>query len=782
MRRVKLCSLTADLTAKTTKTVTNPSPIRVAIVGCGAVTEGFHLPVLAGHQDVSIAALVDPNPDRVAKLAALYSVPRTLPSAEALTLAEADAALIATPPNLHASVAIELMERGFHVLVEKPMALTTADGERMIDVAHRKGVTLSVGLFRRLVPAIRLFRSLLDTRHVGRLQRIEIEVGSAYTWGLTTLAGMNRAQAGGGILMDMGSHVLDLVTHLCDAVPTLEEYRDNAGSGIETDCRLTLGLRRDGVEVPITVELSRTRTLRNSIRAEGASGVIEWAFGERSRLKIEPAGAFSDPVTAMPRTPLIEARWRDDVEQYGYEGFRNQVDDWIDGIRTGRAPQLSGTSALPTVRLIEQCYAERQPLDEPWFTEGLRDAAAISRGSRNEQPSKRVLVTGASGFIGCRLSERLYFGNSWRVRALIRSPGRAVRLARMPLEFALGDLDSVHDLTRALEGCDAVVHGAIGTSWRRSERISTTVKGTKNLVEAALGAGVKRFVHLSSIAVYGDQATGIITEDTPTNPKKGWDYAESKYAAEQIVLEAASRGLPAIVLRIAVVFGPHNMTVVARPLEHLVQGKLQLVECQDAASNTIYVDNLCHGIELALDAPPEVNGQTFVLTDAEDLTWGQYYEWFASRIGAEVHHVEKRTVRSEARTPPGGLRRWFGSTRELVTSPELKALAKRVYASEPWGTPVRWFIDSFPEAAARMKDWVSPPEAFIYRPNPAPASALRPFRVDPITARVNSDKARRLLRFEPILSRERAMELTLAWARDARIVPGSVHDEVLVLR
>src|SRR5260221_784957 len=107
------------------------TPVRIAVVGCGAVTQSFHLPVLAGHEDVSIAALVDPDVKRAERLAALYRVPLVLPSIDRLDRTVADAALIATPAFLPAPGSIQLMNRGLHVLVPDPRALTLADSEPM---------------------------------------------------------------------------------------------------------------------------------------------------------------------------------------------------------------------------------------------------------------------------------------------------------------------------------------------------------------------------------------------------------------------------------------------------------------------------------------------------------------------------------------------------------------------------------------------------------------------------------------------------------------------------
>jgi predicted dehydrogenase/nucleoside-diphosphate-sugar epimerase len=744
--------------------------VRIAVVGCGAVTENFHLPVLAGDDDVVISALVDPDSARAGRLARLYNVGTVLPSIEGLDTSVADAALVATPAFLHAPGSIDLMNRGLHVLVEKPMALTHADAARMVATARDRGVVLTVGLFRRLLPAVRLFRAALDGGHIGEIVNVVAEVGDAYTWPLTTLAGMRRGEAGGGMLVDMGSHVLDLLLYICDATPTLVEYADNAGTGIETDCTIELGLSRRGAFIPAHVELSRMRTLANTIRVEGTHGSIEWAFGERARIRVQTPGSFVDTLTGSPRDCAVDAQWKDEIEQPGYHGFRAQVDDFVGAIRGERAAHLSGESVLPSVALIEECYARRTPLFEPWFTETLPQPA-----SSTSARSRRVLVTGASGFIGARLCERLHYDSDWNVRALIRNPGRAVRLARMPIEFSLGDLTSPADLARSLEGCDAVVHAGIGTSWRESERVAVNVQGTKDLVEASLKAGVKRFVHISTIALYGNDVKGVITEDTPARPTKGWDYSESKYAAEQIVLEAAARGLPAVVLRVAVVYGPHNLTIVARPLQHLAKNRLTLVDCDDVPCNTIYVDNLCFGIERSLDAGADANGQIFLLSDDDGYTWGEYFGYFADRLGSTLQRAAKQPP-APVTAGPSLLSRWLRGTRDLVTSSEVKALAKRVYQSDPWGAPARWGVETFPNAVRKVAAIVRPEEPFIYRPNPEPVGHGDMFTVDPIAARVNAEKAARVLGFKPLVSRSRAMALTLDWARYARIVPAAAHE------
>jgi hypothetical protein len=87
-------------------------------------------------------------------------------------------------------------------------------------------------------------------------------------------------------------------------------------------------------------------------------------------------------------------------------------------------------------------------------------------------------------------------------------------------------------------------------------------------------------------------------------------------------------------------------------------------------------------------------------------------------------------------------------------------------------------VNTFPNAVRKLANIIRPEEPFVYRPNSVPGEDRSLFTVDPIAARVSAEKAARALGFQPIVTRRRAMELTLAWARYARIVPAAARDEV----
>src|SRR5574337_2141606 len=156
---------------------------------------------------------------------------------------------------------------------------------------------------------------------------------------------------------------------------------------------------------------------------------------------------------------------------------------------------------------------------------------------------QRVLITGVTGFIGGRLARRLRGEGQVRLRGLTRDPAKARDLASLGVEVVRGDLSNPASIARAVEGCSVVIHAAAQVSSVPEREIfaQSNVQGTENLLRAVAAAGVQRFVHLSSIAVFGLATSGEITEQSPRG-HSGDPYCDTKFEAEELVLRYHREG------------------------------------------------------------------------------------------------------------------------------------------------------------------------------------------------------------------------------------------------
>jgi len=171
-----------------------------------------------------------------------------------------------------------------------------------------------------------------------------------------------------------------------------------------------------------------------------------------------------------------------------------------------------------------------------------------------------ILVTGATGFWGQNLCEYLS-AQGYRLRALVRPTSDADFLKELGVETVEGDVSDAASVQAAMQGCDYVVHAAAYFRlWGPPEPfIQTNVVGTRNVLNAALAAGVKRFIHISTIIVVGPQKPGvIITEQTPRCPYPSDNYAKTKSKGECLALSYLSKGLPVVILRLGALYGPHG--------------------------------------------------------------------------------------------------------------------------------------------------------------------------------------------------------------------------------
>lgn len=186
------------------------SPVRIGILGVGAVTQIVHLPMLSERADVEVVAVSDPDRLKAETLGARFEVPRVLSDQEILEDDEVDAAVICTPNHLHESLAVEALERGKHALVERPLAMTAEGARRVLDAAVASGRQLAVGLNHRFRPDVGALASFVAGGELGDLYAVRANSlarrvpTAGHTWR------QRREEAGGGALMDLGVPILDL--------------------------------------------------------------------------------------------------------------------------------------------------------------------------------------------------------------------------------------------------------------------------------------------------------------------------------------------------------------------------------------------------------------------------------------------------------------------------------------------------------------------------------------------------------------------------------------------
>jgi nucleoside-diphosphate-sugar epimerase len=421
---------------------------------------------------------------------------------------------------------------------------------------------------------------------------------------------------------------------------------------------------------------------------------------------------------------------------------------------------------LPVVALIEDAYRMRMPLVEPGDVE---TAAGASARVPTSPCRKRVLVTGAGGFLGGRVVEILREHHGWDVVPLVREPKSAARLARWPDEIVIGDICSRADMDRAIKGCDAVVHCAVGTSWKPDESRRVTVEGTRVVAEAALAAGVRRFVHISTLFVHRRDGVSTVDENIPLDPPPDESYGHDKLAAEQALAAVTARGLPTIILRPTRIYGPFSRTFTIRPLQALSSGRLAIGGNPDVPANMVYVDNVVAAIERALQAPDALNGSAYLISDPDQLSLRDFYEFFGKSSGLRVRVAPDRPVNAHSRKP-GVLSQWRAGVLTIARSPELRGLVRRVFETDPIGTLPRRLWEQSPRFQQTMLRRFGADAAVVYRPSNHESDDDLVYYGE--AALVSSAKAARELGGVAV-PRDTAMAITLEWARYARLLPAA---------
>jgi len=269
---------------------------------------------------------------------------------------------------------------------------------------------------------------------------------------------------------------------------------------------------------------------------------------------------------------------------------------------------------------------------------GAHDASAADRvafrGKRiDPERDHACLVTGATGFIGGHLAQRLV-QEGYQVRCLARASSDTSLLDKLDVEIAVGDLTSARSLAQAAQGCRYVFHcGALVSDWATAKEIEhINVAGTRNLLEASVEASVERFVHFSTTDVYGYPGGTAIDETYAATRFRNW-YAQTKLAAEAEVRRVEkAHDLDAVILRPSTVYGPRSTDVVGEIARAMRGGNMLLVDRGRAVAGLVYIDNLIDAAVLALrhEAAP---GHAFNASDGLGITWKEFTDGLAEGLG-----------------------------------------------------------------------------------------------------------------------------------------------------
>jgi nucleoside-diphosphate-sugar epimerase len=423
---------------------------------------------------------------------------------------------------------------------------------------------------------------------------------------------------GGGLLADSGPHVFDMLAHWFGQDVDVSRHSDNSTHGADSELLTELRFA-DGPTA--LVELSRLRELPNRCELVGDGGTLTVGTGFTTSYELRDAhGTLVDsgpvPVLGAARTDWVGL-------------FQAQLDNFADAIDGRAEPMATAADGATCVRLIERAAAVRttEELRRPWEWPSPRVAPT---------PTGRIAVTGASGFIGSTVVDRVV-ASGGRATAVVRDISRFARLSHLDgdrVALRVADVLDEDALVAAFEGCAAVVHTVYGSDGDPDRQWAVGVDGTETVVRAAARAGVRRVVHVGTVAVYQD-TDAVVDETTPRIDVAPHDrgYGAQKLAAERAAFAAGrAHGIEVVCVQPAVVYGPWGSSWTARPIERIATGAPELPSGGVGVCNAVHVADVADALLFATTERLPA-GTTILASAKEPVSWGRFYDAFRELVG-----------------------------------------------------------------------------------------------------------------------------------------------------
>ncbi len=325
--------------------------MRFGIIGCGAITESTYLPYFKKSRTARLTGLVDTNENRYLSLSKGFDLSYAGKDLRSM-FKYVDAVIVAAPNHLHYSISMACLEAGKHVLCEKPITITSQECKKLISIAKKHSLILSVAHVRRFYPAVRQIKEIIINKKLGNIISFDFKEGTVFSWPSVSGFYFDKNKSGGGVLMDIGTHLLDLLFWWLPFDIEYFKYEDDNLGGVEAFAKIDIGFANN---ITGTIELSRLSILNNYYTINFEAGNIKWNPFNPRKLYIQKG---------TKRQETIKANKKNSVEDL--------LNNFTSAVQNHNNPEVSGSDSLKTIQFVESCYHSRKLLSLEWLQPNSR--------------------------------------------------------------------------------------------------------------------------------------------------------------------------------------------------------------------------------------------------------------------------------------------------------------------------------------------------------------------------------------------------------------------------
>jgi predicted dehydrogenase/nucleoside-diphosphate-sugar epimerase len=615
--------------------------LKIGLVGCGKIA-GHHLKFITASPRAELVGLADVDINAAKRLGKQFGVENVHASVEELLQsAPIDVLHVTTPPQYHYAVAEAAIKHGVNVLVEKPMTLKAEGARKLYDLAVKNNVSICVDFIQLFNPSLQAAARLIDGGALGRVLSVQCELGIDITEPefREPIQSNWKYDLPGGIFHDFLPHPLYLTlrwlgkltsVHVAPrsfgALPQgLTDHLDIflEGESVSAHALVSLAAQRHPYRLRVTCELGAVTVDFN------ASTVMVESQSNLPRLVDRGWQSVAMSYQMLSSTGGSAFRYLTGKLQV-YQGLKVLIEEYYRTLQEGLEAPVSGELVMAVAEAEEKVIAQAGKLH-------LHSDPIPSSQQEVTRP-ERVLVTGASGYVGRELVGTLV-KQGYSVRAFVRAISQTDHLKSLGVEVVYGDVRDQESLSRAAEGMDVIVHLAAALTGTPGFVYETCVAGTEAVAKAASEQRVKRVIYMSSVSVYDFLALGskaLVDEESPieAHPELRGAASYAKAVAEQTAIGRLHEASPAwTILRPSLIVGNGraDLGLVGQPVGPF----LVVFGGPSKALPFVHVTDVCTAIIQAFEAE-DTKGRIFNVSDNQRLTVGNYMTTWKAATGGSI--------------------------------------------------------------------------------------------------------------------------------------------------